>query len=95
MMRYEYMQLKLSDMPEDIIAYYHLLDIATPNKYFNCKIRQGMFGLRQAGIITQELMATRLKDTATTRAKQCLGCGHMSGIQSPFSLVVNDFRVNT
>jgi hypothetical protein len=33
MTRYEYMQLKLSDMPEDLIAHYHLLDIATPDEY--------------------------------------------------------------
>jgi hypothetical protein len=29
--RYEYMQLKLSNMPDNIITHYHLLDIATPN----------------------------------------------------------------
>ncbi len=28
MTRYEYMQLKLSDMPDDVIAHYHLRDIA-------------------------------------------------------------------
>jgi hypothetical protein len=32
MTRYEYTQLKLSNMPEDVIAHYHLLDIATPNE---------------------------------------------------------------
>jgi hypothetical protein len=32
MTRYEYMQLKLFDMPEGIIAHYHLLNIATPNR---------------------------------------------------------------
>jgi hypothetical protein len=31
MMRYEYMQLKLSDMPDNVIAHYHLHDTATPN----------------------------------------------------------------
>jgi hypothetical protein len=31
MTRYLYMQLKLSNMPDNIIAHYHLLDIATPN----------------------------------------------------------------
>ncbi len=49
--RYKYMRLKLSDMPEDIIAHYHLLDIATPNGYVYCKIHQGMYGLLQVGII--------------------------------------------
>ncbi len=45
------MQSKLSDMPEDIIEHYHLLDIATPNEYIYCKIRQGMYGLPQVEII--------------------------------------------
>ncbi len=33
MSRYEYMQLKLSNMLEDVIAHYHLLDIVTPDGY--------------------------------------------------------------
>jgi hypothetical protein len=55
MTRYEYMQLKLSDMPEDVSTHYHLLNIATLNGYVYCKIRKGMYGLPQAGIIVQEL----------------------------------------
>ncbi len=46
------MQLKLSDMPEDVIAHYHLLDITTPSGYVYCKIHQGMYRLLQPGIIT-------------------------------------------
>jgi hypothetical protein len=49
MTRYEYMQLKLSNMPEDIIAHYHLLNIATPNGYIYCKIHQGMYGSCKRG----------------------------------------------
>jgi hypothetical protein len=62
MSRYKYMQLKLSDMLEDVIEHYKLLNIATPDGYVYCEIRQGMYGLPQAGIITQELLAKRLKD---------------------------------
>ncbi len=51
MTRYKYMRLKLSDMPEDVIEHYRLLDIATLDGYVYCKIRQGMYGLPQAGII--------------------------------------------
>jgi hypothetical protein len=57
MTRYEYMQLKLTNTPEDVNAHYHLLDIATPDGYVYCKIRQGIYGLPQAGIIMQELLA--------------------------------------
>ncbi len=51
MARYEYIQLKLSDMSDGVIAHYHLCDMATSNGYVYCKIRQGMYGLLQAGII--------------------------------------------
>jgi hypothetical protein len=61
MARYEYMRLKLADMPKDVIKHYCLCDIAMPDGYVYCKIRQGMYGLTQAGIIAQELLAKRLK----------------------------------
>ncbi len=54
---YKYMRLKLADMPEDIIEHYCLLDIMMPYGYVYCEIRQGMYGLPQAGIIAQELLA--------------------------------------
>ncbi len=55
MTRYEY-------MPDNVIAHYNLRNIATPNGYVYCKIRQVMHGLPQAGIIAQELLAKRLKE---------------------------------
>jgi hypothetical protein len=61
MSRYEYMRLKLANMPEDVIAHYKLCNIATPDGYVHCEIRKGMYGLPQAGIIAQELLAKRLK----------------------------------
>ncbi len=57
MARYEYMHLKLVDMPADIIAHYKLRNVTTPDGYVYCEIRKGMYGLPQAGIIAQELLA--------------------------------------
>ena len=54
MTRYEYMQLKLADMPDDVIAHYKLQDVATPDGYVYCEICKGMYGLPQAGIIAQD-----------------------------------------
>ncbi len=48
-------------MPEDVIEHYKLRNIATPDGYVYCEIQQGMYGLPQAGIIAQELLAKRLK----------------------------------
>ncbi len=62
MSRYKYMRLKLSDMPEDVIEHYKLHDIANTDGYVYCEIQQGMYGLPQARIIAQELLAKRLKE---------------------------------
>jgi hypothetical protein len=56
MARYEYMQLRLSDIPEDVITHYKLNKIATPEGYIYCEIQKGMYGLPQAGIIAQQLL---------------------------------------
>jgi hypothetical protein len=69
MSRYEYMRLKLLDMPENVIEQYKLLNIATPDGYVYCKIRQGMYGLPQAGIIAQELLAKQLKEHGYLQSK--------------------------
>jgi hypothetical protein len=73
MMRYEYMQLKLSNMPDDVISHYHLRDIATPDRYVYCEICQRMYGLPQAGIIAQELLAKWLKEHGYTQSKTTSG----------------------
>ncbi len=49
MKRYEYMCLKLADIPEEIIEEYKLCEIVTDNGYVYCKRRKGMYGLPQAG----------------------------------------------
>jgi hypothetical protein len=60
MARYEYMGLRLADMPEDVIAHYKLNNIATPDGYIYCKIQKEMYGLPQARIIAQQLLKERL-----------------------------------
>ncbi len=51
MARYKYMQLRISDMPDDVIEHYNLRANATPDGYIYCEIQKGMYGLPQAGII--------------------------------------------
>ncbi len=45
MARREYMRLKITDIPEEIIKQYKLRDIVLPDKYVYCKINRGMYGL--------------------------------------------------
>ncbi len=87
------MRLKLSDILDDVIAHYHLHDIATPNGYVYCKILQGMYGLPQVGIIAQELLAKRLKEHGYTQSKTTPGLWTHEWCPITFSLVVDDFGV--
>jgi hypothetical protein len=93
MMRYEYMQLKLSDMPDNIIAHYHLRNIATPNRYVYCKICQSMYGLLQAEIIAQELLAKNLRKHGYTQSETMPGLWTHEWCPITFSLNVDDFGV--
>ncbi len=93
MTRYQYLQLKPFDMPDNINAHYHLLDIATPNGYVYCKICQDMYGLLQAGIIAQELLAKRLKEHGYTQSKTMPGLWTHELHPITISLVVDNFRV--
>jgi hypothetical protein len=61
MARYKYMQLQIADMPDDVIKHYNLTDLATLDGYVYCKIKKGMYGLPQAGIISQQLLEKQLQ----------------------------------
>ncbi len=80
-------------MPEDVIAYYKLLNIATPDRYVYCEIRQGMYSLPQAGIIAQELLAKRLKEHGYSQSKTTPGLWKHEWRLIWFSLVIDNFRV--
>jgi hypothetical protein len=69
MTRPEYMCLKLSDIPEEVIEHYNLRNIATPEEYVYCEVNKGMYGLPQAGIIAQELLEKRLGEYGYHQSK--------------------------
>jgi hypothetical protein len=51
MTRYKYFFIKIELFPEDIIKEYDLRNKVDTNGYIHCKVRHGMYGLPQAGII--------------------------------------------
>jgi hypothetical protein len=90
---YEYMRLKLANMPEDVIKHYCLHDIATPDRYVYCKICLGMYGLPLAGIIAQELLAKRLKEHGYFQSKTTPKLWTHERCPIAFILVINNFGV--
>ena len=57
---FEYMRLKLSDLPENVVHHYKLNDKVTKDCYVYVEIRRGMYGLPQSGLIAQKLLEQRL-----------------------------------
>ena len=56
MVRYEYVRIKIEDIPEEIIVEYNLREKVTSDGYVYIEIQKGMYGLPQAGILAQELL---------------------------------------
>ena len=54
--RFEYMKLKLSDLPKDFVTLYNLVSKVDKNGSVYLKIRRGMYGLPQAGILAQQFL---------------------------------------
>ena len=93
MLRYKYMRLKLAEMPDDINEHYKFRNVAIPDEYVNCKIRKGVYGLPQAGIIAQDLLAKQLQEHGYSQSKTTPGLWKHEWRPIIFSLVVNNFGV--
>jgi hypothetical protein len=57
--RFEYMKMPLSRFHEEIIQKYNLNALAIDG-WFYIEIRKGMYGLKQAGLLVNQLLQTRL-----------------------------------
>ena len=69
MARYEYMQLRIANMPDDVIKHYNLTNLVTPDGYVYCKIQKRMYGLPWAGIIAQQLLEKQLQQHGYRQSK--------------------------
>jgi hypothetical protein len=93
MARYEYMHLRLADMPDDVVEHYKLRKSATPDGTIYCEIRKGLYGLPQAGIIAQQLLEERLAKHGYRQSTTTPGLWKHDTHPICFSLVVDNFGV--
>ena len=68
MTRYEYIRLRITDMPEDVINHYKLNNIVTLDKYIYCKIQKGMYSYHRPGSLPSNYSKNASKSMATNRA---------------------------
>ena len=93
MVRYKYVQIKLEDIPEEIICKNNLHEKVTKDGYVYVEIQKGMYGLPQAGILAQELLEKQLNEHGYSQNKAIPGLWTHKTRPISFTLVVNDFGV--
>jgi hypothetical protein len=93
MKRYEYMHIKITDIPKEIINEYKISEIAMDDGYIYCKIQKEMYGLPQAGIIAQELLQESLAKVGYHQSKIIPGIWTHKMQKICFTLVVDDFAI--
>ena len=95
MKRFEYVKLKLSDIPDEIVTEYKLRESGkiTADDYIYVEVRKGMYGLPQAGILAQELLEKRLNFHGYHHCDEVPGLWKHETRPIQFTLVVDDFGV--
>ena len=79
---YEYVRLKLTDIPDEIIEEYKSHEKATSDGFVYLEVQKWMYWLPQAGLLAQELLADCLKKMNAHKAKQSQAFGNMQPNQS-------------
>jgi hypothetical protein len=59
--RAEFIQIKFSDIPDEVANKYKLREKATKNGSIYIRAKRGMYGLLLAGLLANELLKKRLK----------------------------------
>jgi hypothetical protein len=91
--KYEYMRLPISILPEKIIEKYPLTCLAVDGWVY-LEIRKGMYGLKQTGILSNQLLQKRLIPFGYHPARHTPCIWLHTTEPTAFSLVVNDFAVS-
>jgi hypothetical protein len=90
--RFEYMKMPLSRFPEEIVQKYNLNALAVDGWVY-IEIRKGMYGLKQAGLIANQLPPTRLSPFGYYPVRHTPGLWLHKTRPISFTLVVDDLTV--
>jgi hypothetical protein len=90
LIRFEYMRMLLSHFPEEIFQKYNLNAFAVDGWVY-IEIRKGMYGLRQAGLLPNQLLQTLLVPFVHYPARHTPGLWLHKTRPLSFTLVVDDF----
>jgi hypothetical protein len=88
--RFEYMKMLLSRFPEEIVQKYKLNALAVDGWVY-IEIRKGMYGLKQAGLLANQLIHTRLAPFGYYPARHTPGLWLHKNRSISFTLIVDYF----
>jgi hypothetical protein len=88
--RFEYMKMLISRFPDEIIQKYNLNTLAVDGWVY-IETRKGMYGLKQAVLLANKLLQTRLEPFSYHPARHTLGLWLHKTRPISFTLVVDDF----
>jgi hypothetical protein len=86
------MKMMLSRFPEEIVQEYNLNALAV-NSWVYIEILKGMYGLKQAGLLANQLLQTRLAPFGYYPERHTPGLWLHKSRPISFTLVVDDFAV--
>ena len=94
MANYQYMRINLKDIPNKVIAEYSLLPFADSSGYVYVKIRKGMYGLKESGIIAYKRLVRNLQPQGYAPVAHTPGLWTHTTLPTTFTLAVDDFGIN-
>jgi hypothetical protein len=93
LLRPEYLRIKLTDLPDEIINEYRLRKLVNAKGFVFVEVTKGMYGLPQAGLLANELLEKRLNKNGYFQSKLVAGLWAHKTRPIQFTLVVDDFGV--
>jgi hypothetical protein len=90
--RYEYMRMLLSRFQEEIVEKYNLKVLAVDGWVY-IKIRKGMYGLKKAGLLANQVLQKRMAPFGYYPARHTPGLWMHKTRPIAFLLIVDDFAV--
>mgnify|MGYP000960355379 CR=1 FL=1 len=91
--RSEFVKIKIDDIPKEIIVEYNLRKKVTNDGHVYVEIQKGMYGLPQAGILSNKLLRTRLAQDGYFELPHTPGLWKHVCRPVWFTLVVDNFGV--
>ncbi len=91
--RSEFIRMKISNIPDEVIEEYKLREKATKNGSIYIKAKRGMYGLPQSGLLANKLLEKRLNKHGYQQSKLVPGLWKHDTWPIQFTLVVDNFGV--